>query len=81
MSTEQDIANLMDVVKDAMASVARSVLEAKRDGNISMMEYIMIVANGSVQVAPIVGAIQALSDESLEEIIDALANSDIIIKS
>lgn len=80
MITDQEIANLMDVVKDALADVAKSVLEAKRDGNISMMEYIMIVANGSVKVAPIVGAIQSLSNESLEKIIDALANSDIVIK-
>lgn len=76
----QEIAALMDQVKDGLARLARAVYDAQEDGSISWFEALMLTTTATTTVLPIVTAFQGLSHSSVSKLISALENSDIVIK-
>lgn len=79
-ATDQEIAFLMNMVKDSLLGLARNVHVALADGKISGMEALMLATQATTSVMPIVGAFRSLSRESVGRLMEVLANSDLVFQ-
>ena len=76
----QEIAMLLDQVKDMLAQVASQVYQAQADdGRIDWQEGLALGASGMASAMALVNAFKQLSQESVGELITVLRDSDIKI--
>ena len=78
--SNDQIVYLMDVIKDSVANLARDVFMALEDGRIDFWEGLRLGTLGTSSLAAIASAIQTLDRADLQVLIDALAQSDLVIK-
>lgn len=81
MMDNNEIAEMMDLLKDTLAIVAGNVYAAQSDdGKISFQEALALTTSTAVHAMRVVTAFQGLSKSSVKELIDTLANSDLIFQ-
>ena len=78
-TTDQEIAYLMDQVKDTLATLAAQVYAATEDGKISFDEGLMFGVTGTTAAMQLVSVYRRLSRESVKQLIDVLQTSDLKI--
>lgn len=78
--TSDEVAALLDVTKDVLATLAEQVYKAMQDGKISWAEGLQLGVTGTASAAQLVTAFQQLSRAGAEELIDVLKNSDLVVK-
>ena len=78
--TNNNVVQVLDVVKDNLADIAQKVYEAQADGNISVVEGLLLGVEASTAALQIVSAIRSLNGTDVKELLDALRNSDLVVK-
>ena len=78
--TSDEVAALLDVVKDVLASMADIVYQAQKDGHVTWVESLQIASMGVSKSAILIDAFKRLAREDTEQLIDVLKTSDIVIK-
>ena len=78
--TNPEVVIMLNLVKDALGDLARAVYAAQEDGKISWAEALALTGQASIAVLPIIGAFKSLSQASVKEFLDALADSDLVLR-
>ncbi len=77
----QETTRLLDTIKDALGGLGVQVLSAyTNDGHLSTGEIAMIGVSAVTYLLPIANAVMALSKTGVEELLDTLKNSDIVVR-
>ena len=78
--TNNNVVHVLDVVKDNLADIAQKVFDAQADGSISVVEGLWLGVEASTAALQIVSAIRSLNGTDVKELLDALRNSDLVVK-